>query len=56
MGMTKILNPATGRMVYPDSKIGQRVLSNTGARVRKGIDYGNVGREVYGYAGANPYR
>jgi len=56
LGMTKILNPATGRMVYPDSKIGQRILSSTGARVRKGVDYGNVGREVYGYAGANPYR
>lgn len=56
MGMTKVLNPNTGRMVYPDSKIGQRVLHNVGFRARKGVDYGNAGREVYGYAGPNPYR
>jgi hypothetical protein len=56
MGMTKVLNPATGRMVYPDSKIGQRVIHNVGPRIRKGVDYGNRGRSVYGYDGPNPYR
>jgi hypothetical protein len=39
IGMTKILNPATGRMVYPDSKVGQRVLHSVGPRLQKGIQY-----------------